>query len=293
MARLNRTRKRGIQLGTRQQEVPYFPIVKYIHPDKRLGPEPECPNEMHGKGSLLSRHVSPSPCNNACSNAILGDTPDIILPPSSFISPYRSRAESKLWILDGTLCLSFSLASEESYGREDIYKSRFSPTPNIHIYFRRNAETAKVRWISGGLMPRTFPLGSVPWSTFHGAHRYAFSVGRRKKHKGETERKKRTRRKKSMHPVLWPLAVPFVRNAVPSGRTVGREHPVNALSDGSFLFFFFFLSVSFFCACAVVCAFLSRSLAYSITSVSCYGIGRVQHSRLPFRRGSTTSSMLS
>lgn len=39
MARLNRTRKRGIQLGTRQQEALYFPIVKYIHPDKQLGPD--------------------------------------------------------------------------------------------------------------------------------------------------------------------------------------------------------------------------------------------------------------
>lgn len=39
MARLNPTRKRGIQLGTHQQEAPYFPIVKYIHPDKRLDPD--------------------------------------------------------------------------------------------------------------------------------------------------------------------------------------------------------------------------------------------------------------
>lgn len=49
MARLN-TRKRDVQLGTRQQEAHYFPIVKYIYPDKRLGPGQECPNEMHGKG---------------------------------------------------------------------------------------------------------------------------------------------------------------------------------------------------------------------------------------------------
>lgn len=34
MAWLNHTRKRSVQLDIRQQEAPYFPIVKYIYPDK-------------------------------------------------------------------------------------------------------------------------------------------------------------------------------------------------------------------------------------------------------------------
>lgn len=223
---------------------------------------------------------------------------------------------------------------DDSPARLLLSLSHFSHGPRkngrLRAYFCRRAKRGSGNAVNLGAPDTTHVLpqeGSVPrprrmtHTVMHfrserrkGAKKAHEGGARRKGERGrEREREKEARRKKRFgvrtaknRCILCSdpsIAVPFVQCGTvrPNGRSSYESTRERALSGELFIAFFFFFQRVSFCASCRVRVFgtaLSRSLAYSITGVSYYGIGRVQRSfasrttASPDLRATTASSSM-
>lgn len=148
------------------------------------------------------------------------------------------------------ILFSFALGVTE----EDIYMPRVLAPLSLSLSFSLNIFSSKcgartqkrVRWISGARCHARLPGVRPAVRIRTVAHRYAFSVGKDKKHKGETGEEQKKRREKEEYAKNRCILCsdPSLSWYRPVERSA-ESGPVNVPSDGSLFFFsfkhFFFL----------------------------------------------------